>query len=199
MSPPLIPILIPAAGASMRMLGADKLLEPVAGNVPLLAERIATARATGQPVLVALPPRASAPGRWVLVEGAEAVEVKGVAPGMGASLAALARALPKTAQGALILPADMPDISLNDLKNLLQAFDGKHIYRGASKNGQPGHPVLFTRKSFADLRALQGDLGARSLLKNAETRLIALPGNHALTDLDTPEQWAAWRQKRQAR
>ena len=192
-APPLVPILIPAAGASRRMRGGDKLLEPVAGGRPLLAERVATARATGAPVLLALPPRARAPERWAAAAGAELVTV--ARGGMGDSIAALARALPEAAQGALILPADMPDIRLGDLKKLLQAFDGKHIFRGASAGGTPGHPVIFPRAMFAGLRALSGDSGARRLLEGAAVRLVPLPGNHALTDLDTPEDWQAWRQR----
>ncbi len=195
-APPLVPILIPAAGASRRMRGGDKLLEPVAGGRPLLAERLATARATGAPVLVALPPETRAPGRWAAIAGGAGVQVVTVARGgMGDSIAALARALPEAAQGALILPADMPDIRLGDLKKLLQAFDGKHVFRGASAGGKPGHPVIFPRAMFAGLRALSGDSGARRLLEGAAVRLVPLPGNHALTDLDTPEDWQAWRQR----
>ena len=112
---------------------------------------------------------------------------------MGASLAALAQALPDGVEGALILPADMPDITADDLKTILQGFDNTHILRGASADGRPGHPVLFPRAFFPRLTALQGDQGARALLQGAEIRAIPLPGKHALTDLDTPEDWAAWR------
>ncbi len=186
------------------MRGRDKLLEPVAGGKPLLAERVATARATGAPVLLALPPEARAPGRWAAIAeagGAGGIGTAGVQAvtvekgGMGDSLAALARALPAGAKGALILPADMPDITLGDLKQLLQAFDGRHIFRGASAGGAAGHPVIFPRAMFAGLRALSGEGGARELLKGAEIRLVPLPGAHALTDLDTPEDWQAWRQR----
>jgi molybdenum cofactor cytidylyltransferase len=58
-----------------------------------------------------------------------------------------------------------------------------------------GHPVLFPADLRAELLALQGDEGARMVLQRhkARLRLIALPNQHALTDLDTPEAWAAWR------
>ncbi len=188
-----VAILIPAAGASSRMRGRDKLLEPVAAGQPLLGERIATARAIGQRVLVALPPRAVAPARWAQAAGAQVVEISNPGRGMGASLAALARALPGGVEGALILPADMPDITGDDLKIMLHAFDNTVILRGASADGIPGHPVLFPRAYFPRLAALQGDQGARTLLGGAEICPVPLPGQHALTDLDTPEDWAAWR------
>ncbi len=183
-------ILIPAAGAARRMRGRDKLLEPVAGGVPLLGERVAAARATGLPVLVALPPQAQA--RWTCAKDAQIIEV---APenGMGGSIAALVRALPPDIDGAMILPADMPDISPDDMRAVLAGFAPEQVVRGASADGQPGHPVLFPRRFFARLARLSGDDGARAVLRGARVRLVPLPAEHALTDLDTPEDWARWR------
>ncbi|MFN5826754.1 MAG: nucleotidyltransferase family protein, partial [Rhodobacterales bacterium] len=62
-------------------------------------------------------------------------------------------------------------------------------------DGTPGHPVLFPVWALADLAALTGDSGARDLLQTYRNRteLVALPARHAVTDLDTPEDWAAWR------
>jgi molybdenum cofactor cytidylyltransferase len=42
---------------------------------------------------------------------------------------------------------------------------------------------------------LTGDTGAREVLKRHSDRvhLVPLKGDRALTDLDTPEDWAAWR------
>mgnify|MGYP006910720262 CR=1 FL=1 len=52
------------------------------------------------------------------------------------------------------------------------------------------------RRCFAALIQLSGDQGARALLKTVSVHDIALPGQRALTDLDTPEAWAAWRAAR---
>jgi len=195
----MITILIPAAGASTRMQGRDKLLEPVAGTMPLLAERVATARATGLPVHVALPPRDRAPQRWIHArEATRCVEITTANPGMGRTLAGLAKTLANDASGAMILPADMPDLSLSDLNKVIEAFDSKQVFHGANIEGTPGHPVIFPRDMFGKLAALSGDMGARQLLKKAQARLVVLPGEHALTDLDTPEDWAEWRQRGQA-
>jgi CTP:molybdopterin cytidylyltransferase MocA len=43
---------------------------------------------------------------------------------------------------------------------------------------------------------LSGDEGARAILRRHPPRLLALPGRHAVTDLDTPEDWARWRAAR---
>ncbi|MCV6595140.1 MAG: NTP transferase domain-containing protein, partial [Silicimonas sp.] len=47
-------LALPAAGASSRMRGRDKLLEPI-GGVPLLRRQALAALTTGCPVLVTLP------------------------------------------------------------------------------------------------------------------------------------------------
>ena len=176
------------------MRGRDKLLEPVAGGVALLAERLATSGQTGQRVFVTLPPRAQAEKRWQIARaaGAHCVEIAHPEQGLSSSLIAGINALPDGVDGALILPADMPDISADDLTKVLNAFDPARVTRG-SVGDKPGHPVLFPTAWFARLQPLRGDMGARDLLKSAQTHLVPLPGSHALTDLDTPQDWQKWR------
>jgi molybdenum cofactor cytidylyltransferase len=189
-----LPILILAAGASSRMGGLDKLLEPVRGK-PLLRERVETARATGREVIVALPANA-AQGRWAAVRGtgAATIAVADAGAGLSASLRAGLAALPEDSEGALVLLADMPDITTEDLATLLDAFDGKHILRASDAQGRPGHPVIFPARLLPELAALTGDRGAREVLAGRrDVRLVPLPGRHAFTDLDTPEDWARWR------
>ncbi|WP_416136390.1 nucleotidyltransferase family protein [Cypionkella sp.] len=124
--------------------------------------------------------------------------VPDAAEGMAASIRAGAAAAP----GALmILPADMPDIDATDLATMIDAFDQapQAILRGTSADGRPGHPVIIPAELCAELQSLRGDQGARRVLAlhHARIKLIALPDQHALTDLDTPEAWAAWRARRQ--
>jgi molybdenum cofactor cytidylyltransferase len=42
---------------------------------------------------------------------------------------------------------------------------------------------------------LQGDSGGREVMAQAQGRIlpVPLPADHARRDLDTPEDWAAWR------
>ncbi len=188
-------ILILAAGASARMRGADKLLQDLGGQ-PLLAVMVARAQATGLPCYVTLPdpghPRAPA------AAGAQPVFVPDADQGMAASIRAGVAALPETVSAALILPADMPEIETADLQAVVAAFDPDQprILRAATAQGVPGHPVLFPRRHFAELLELSGDQGARAVLKHHPVDLVTLPGQHALTDLDTPEDWARWRAAR---
>jgi CTP:molybdopterin cytidylyltransferase MocA len=193
-------VLILAAGAARRMRGRDKLLE-VVGGLPLLARIAGAALATGAPVTVALPP-AGRPGagqaRAEALFGLDLrlVRVADADRGMAESLKAGLRALPPDAD-VLLLLADLPEITAADLRLVLQAWaqDPGAILRGSDTAGRPGHPVGLPHRLREELLALHGDAGAREVLARhaGQVRLVPLPGTHATTDLDTPEDWAAWR------
>lgn len=190
-------ILLPAAGASSRMGPLrDKLTEDLDGE-PLLRNRTRMALATRCPVLVTLPP--DRPARLAALEGlaAEIAFPEAAAEGMSASLRAGAEQAARTGRALMVLPADMPEITLADLQLLLEAFraDPSRIHRGAGADGRPGHPVLLPADLLAEAAQLRGDQGAKPLLRAHAARisLHALPEAHALTDLDTPEAWERWR------
>ncbi|MCI5112629.1 MAG: nucleotidyltransferase family protein [Marivita sp.] len=192
-----IAIVIPAAGASRRMGDRDKLLEPVDG-MPLLRGVAGRALATGSEVIVTLPglshPRAA------VLEGLDLrlIAVPDTHEGMSASLRHAAAALPPDAEGAMILPSDMPDLTEDDLRQVMQAFadaSGEFLVQATSAEGTPGHPVVFPADLFPAFGALTGDEGARSILQANRHRMIRvpLPGDNAVTDLDTPDAWTRWR------
>ncbi len=185
-------ILILAAGASSRMGPRDKLLEEVDGQ-PLIARSLRMALATGLPVTLALPP--DRPARWAAVAGLSGhrITVERAARGMAESLKAGLAALPADAP-VLLLLADLPELHTEDLLAVAKA-DPSYIQRGATESGQSGHPVLLPVWLRPELTCLSGDQGARDLFQRHKDRLrqVPLPGNRALTDLDTPEDWARWR------
>lgn len=185
-------IAILAAGASSRMRGGDKVLENVSGR-PLLRVLADRALATGHPVAVTLPP--DRPERTAALDGTEVrqIVIADAAEGMTASFRAVAR----VAQGraVLIVLADMPEIGVSDLHALIAAAETApgRIVRAASEDGTPGQPVLFPPEMVPEMAHLEGDEGARRLLKGRQVVACPLPGRRALIDLDTPEEWAAWR------
>ncbi|MDO8882976.1 nucleotidyltransferase family protein [Pseudotabrizicola sp.] len=195
MPKPPLHILILAAGASSRMGGGDKLLEQVDGQA-LLRQVAQRALASGFPVNVALAP--DRPGRGAALAGLALTRVTVSDPGegMAASLRAGLCSLPEDASVMLML-ADLPEITTEDLTQMAQAHAAtpEMILRATDAAGQPGHPVVFPAWVRGDLMALGGDDGARAVLRahSNRLRLIALPDQHATTDLDTPEAWAQWR------
>jgi molybdenum cofactor cytidylyltransferase len=198
---PNVHILIPAAGASSRMRGLDKLLQPV-GKRPLLRAVTEAALATSADVAVTLP-SASAADRLAALKGlaVQIVPVPDAAKGMSRSIArgvaAIAAQSPGPEDGIMILPADMPGLTTAALADLISRFreEPDIIFRGGTIDGQPGHPAIFPREFWPALEAVTGDEGGRSILQKNQgrVRVIPLPGPMAILDLDTPEDWSAWR------
>lgn len=193
MSDPVILLL--AAGRATRMRGADKMQEPVPGpfgDQPLLTAMARRCLRAG-PTRVVLGPGQAA--RRALLEGLE-VEVLEAPEGAGMA-ASIVAGVAGLDTSVLVVLADMPDVTAADL-HLLIALSGQApdaILRAAAEDGTPGHPVLFPADLLPELAALTGDTGAREVLKRHEDRvhLVPLEGARALMDLDTPEDWDAWR------
>jgi CTP:molybdopterin cytidylyltransferase MocA len=191
-------ILILAAGASSRMRGLDKLLQPVEGR-PLLRHVAKVALATGSPVAVTLPPAAAA--REAALDGLalRLLAVPDAGAGMSRSLIRGVQALTGAGpeDGLMVLPADMPGFTAAALTSLIAAFqtDPTRILRGGAPDGQPGHPVIFPHDLWPALASVTGDEGGRPVIQanKGRVRVIPLPGPMAQLDLDTPEDWAAFR------
>ena len=192
-----VPLIILAAGASSRMRGRDKMLEDI-GGVPLIRKQAETGLAFSDQVYVALPPRPHP--RYAALEGlaVTCVEVADAANGMGASLRAGFTALPNGTTRAMLLLADLVEITTSDLRQVSDAeskYPHNVIWRGATQDGAPGHPILFDRSQFAAMMQLTGDTGGHQVINAAQGKvhLVPLPHDHARLDLDTPEDWAWWR------
>lgn len=191
-----LPILILAAGQSSRMRGTDKLMEEIDG-VALLRRQIDAALAVSSQVYVTLP--AADHRRAALLNGTHAVPiiVPNAADGMAISLRGGVAALPPCPPFMVVL-ADLAALTSDDLQTMNTARDNHPdhlIWRGATDQGKAGHPVLFDASLRPLFATLTGDTGGAPILKahQDQTRLVPLPDNHALLDLDTPEDWAAWR------
>ena len=198
-----LPIIILAAGQSSRMRGTDKLLE-IVDEIPLIRRQAERARAaTTGPVLVALP--VAPHPRYEVLAGLDVqpVPVPDAAEGMGASMRTVFAALAPDVRAAMLVLADLPDISVDDIKTVVQSVefnDDTKIWRGATEDGKPGHPIVFASSLFPNIAALTGDTGGKDVVAAAgdHVELIPLPGQHARADLDTPEDWADWRAHRNA-
>ncbi|MCK0166489.1 nucleotidyltransferase family protein [Jannaschia sp. S6380] len=185
-------ILILAAGASSRMRGDDKLLQEVDGT-PLLLRAVRAACAVSDEVIVTLP-RNSPRRAWLGDTPARLVELD--AGAMSASIRAGVAAC--RAEAVLIHLADMPEIDAAAFDALATAWRNSDatILRATDADGRPGQPVVFDRTHFGALSDLSGDTGAKPILARHRVATLALPGRAATTDLDTPEDWAAWRARR---
>lgn len=89
------------------------------------------------------------------------------------------------AAAVLIALADMPRVTATHIHNLMDAFDGPDGVVASSDGISPKPPALFGRDRFATLLTLDGDAGARDMVR---------AGKHVVTnaaeliDVDTPEE-----------
>ena len=115
--------------------------------------------------------------RAVIEPPAKIVEHAQWQAGMGSSIACGIGAIENidAVDGLLIALADQPRITQADYHRLSQSFEGDRIV-ATEYNGQPGAPAIFPQFRFEDLAALEGDRGARQLLRdpNTETQLVII-------------------------
>lgn len=163
-------------------------------------ERFRTAGGTGSKL------QAELAGQAVLAHTLDAVRASGLPwhledighPGMGDSIAAAVRAT-ASSNGWLILPGDLPLVQAATLRAVAAALQGDAQPAQAqaaqpSFRGERGHPVGFVAACFAQLAALEGNLGAapvlQALRKSGTVVDVQVDDIGVLTDIDTPEALA---------
>lgn len=190
-----VAIVLLAAGLSRRF-GAPKQLHPWEGRplVRHMAEKALASRA----------------GRVIAVTGAGREEVEAALAGLplervhnpdfaaGQSssvrrgLAAAEAAAGAAAAAILFLPVDMPFLAVATLDRLIAAWAGAAAPPAAVVplyGGERGAPVLFDRRLFGELAALEGDRGGRGLLARHPHEILEIPvaDPREGRDLDAPE------------
>jgi len=96
----------------------------------------------------------------------------------------VASARDEGAEAVLIALADMPRVTANHIYHLLDAADGHDAVVASSDGVNPRPPALFGAGQFEALLALEGDEGARAMVRSGR-HVIAPEGE--LLDIDTPE------------
>jgi len=189
--------LVLAAGRSTRMGGPNKLLEEINGRalVRIATEQLLASQA--KPVVVVTGHQRERVERTLAGLPVKFVHNPDFADGLSTSLKAGIKAVPPEVDGAIVTLGDMPQVSGKLIDRLIAAFDPA---RGAlvvvpTLDGKRGNPVLWSRRFFGDLMALDGDVGARHLIGAYQEAVAEVPVEDAaaLTDVDTPEALIAAR------
>jgi molybdenum cofactor cytidylyltransferase len=109
---------------------------------------------------------------------------------MAATLRAGVAAMPADAAGAFVLLGDMPLIPPEVLGLLARAIVSGAKAAAPVYDGRRGHPVLFGAAMFPALLALEGDQGARVVLKALGDAFAAIETNDpgVVFDVDTRAQ-----------
>ncbi len=184
--------IILAAGNSSR-LGRPKQLLELAGETLLHRAARVALEAGFAPVVVVL---------GAIVEQARAaladLDVRITInerwrDGLGTSVSAGIGAV-DDADAAVLLTCDQARVDVGSLRRLRAAYDDTCPGIIASRyTGVLGVPALFSREHFPALRQLDGESGARTLLREFSAEVTAIDLPEAAVDIDREADWAAVR------
>lgn len=102
-------------------------------------------------------------------------------------------------EAALVHPVDIPSVSPEVVDRVIESFERtRRPIVLPVHAGRRGHPVLFARELFEELRRAPGGVGARQVVWDHGGDLLEVevpdPGIHR--DVDTPEDYRRFREGR---
>jgi molybdenum cofactor cytidylyltransferase len=186
-----IAAIVLAAGRSTRMGGPNKLLAEIGGRplVRIAAEEALASHA--RPVIVVTGHQRERVEAALSGLDVTFAHNRDFAEGLSTSLKVGMVSVPSDVDGAIVCLGDMPQVNAPLIDRLLAAFDPE---KGAlvvvpTIDGKRGNPVVWSRRFFPELAALDGDTGARHLIASYPEAVTEVPltGNAALVDVDTPD------------
>jgi molybdenum cofactor cytidylyltransferase len=188
-----------AAGRATRM-GAQKLLLSL-GEQPVIRHVVDTVGRAGvlETLVIVNPTNREAiagalPGCPVRVICNERFH-EGIATSIAAGTAAVAEA----SEALLLVQGDQPLVTTSMLLALVETWRAEQpAFVAASYDGLTTTPVLFARALYGELLALEGDIGARGVLRRHAGRTLEFPA-WAGSDLDTQADYDALRETWSAR
>ena len=108
--------------------------------------------------------------------------------GMASSIACGIGSVAHAAGAILILMADQPLVTAAHLNALVgQWRDAPRDIVVSEYSGVQGPPAVFPAQCFDSLMKLEGDQGARALLRDSEYSVSGIAFDPAAVDIDTPE------------
>ncbi|MEE1963439.1 nucleotidyltransferase family protein [Allomuricauda taeanensis] len=186
-----IPILILAAGASMRMGGKTKQLLPWAGTT-LLGHAIQQATQVSETVVVVLGAKSE------LIEQQVPNQVETIVnpnweQGIGSSISVGVGHilnLCKTMDGVLIMLGDQPFLDADYLQKLVRGFNnGEHAIVATSYGKKMGVPAIFSPSVVTELSGLNQDVGAKQIIEKYADRAKGMDPEGKEIDVDTMETY----------
>jgi molybdenum cofactor cytidylyltransferase len=177
--------LLLAAGASTRF-GSDKLLHPLADGRPIALVSALNLRAALPSMLAVVRPGSPGLAELFARHGVAHAIAPRAAEGMGASLAQGVAAMAQ-ANGWLIALADMPYVKRETLLAIVSALESGAAIAVPNYRGRRGHPVGFSARFGEALMELEGDEGARGIVREHAAEVVEFECEDAgvLADVDT--------------
>ena len=183
---PITAILL-AAGSSTRF-GSNKLLHPLANNIPMAVQ-------AAQNLLAAIPTCIAVvrPDDHNLKQALATLPIQIIdnpqhLEGMSSSIICGVRAS-LDAPGWVIALGDMPYVPVSVISRVAQQLETGAAITAPVYMGQHGHPVGFAGRFAEELLQLRGDRGARTIIHRHVTQLYQFETGSpdVLIDIDTQE------------
>jgi molybdenum cofactor cytidylyltransferase len=95
--------------------------------------------------------------------------------------------------GVLMTPVDIPFVKPGTVRELLTAFASRHVLLlRATHLGRHGHPIIFGRGIFEELRHADPEVGAKAVVKSHADEGIDFDVDDpaVLHDIDNPDDYA---------
>jgi molybdenum cofactor cytidylyltransferase len=175
-----------AAGYSRRF-GSNKLLYPLPDGTPI---GVASARNLSegmQNVIAAVNKDDAIFTSLMHSESFNTVVVQESERGLSASLISGIKST-ETADGWVILPADMPWVKPDTINKIAELIDHGVDIAAPYFNGQYGHPIGISCKYLSDLLSLSGEQGADHILQTHLDKVAILKSDDksVLLDINKP-------------
>jgi molybdenum cofactor cytidylyltransferase len=191
----LFAAIVLAAGTSTRMGTAKQLLR--LDDRPLLQHVLDCVRASAaKEIVLVLGFAAEEIRRGIDVQNVRVVFNESYRQGMGTSLKAGLSAVDPQCAGALIVLADQPFVRPATLDLLMaEHHRSKAQIVIPTYRGFRGNPVILDRSVFAEVMALDGDIGCRAIFGDHLEGIVKLPVDDAgiLLDIDRQSDFEALR------
>jgi molybdenum cofactor cytidylyltransferase len=201
---PLVAAIILAAGDSTRM-GRPKALLADPDGRPFVARLVRTCAASGCPTIVVVTGRDHAAVAEALVGDrlpVDPVVVNNPAPSRGqlSSLwIGLDAASSSDTEAALVTLVDVPMVRPSTVRQVIDAWRQSRapVVRPALGD-RHGHPVLFDRTVFDELRRAPLAEGAKAVVRAHADRVVNVPVDDegCVMDVDTPDEYEAMQRGR---
>jgi molybdenum cofactor cytidylyltransferase len=192
-------VVVLAAGSSRRMHSENKLLSIWRGKALLrrVAEQALKSNAVSVYVITGY--EANRVASLLADMPVTLIHNQDYKSGMAGSLNLGISSLDANTDGVLVCLGDMPQVTSKVMNALIAAYCPNRELDVCipTHHGQRGNPILIGRRFFSLLTDLQGDIGARQLIRENPNRVVEVPVNHPgiLLDIDTPESLSRLRKK----
>jgi len=185
-------IIILAAGASTRMGEPKQLLK--IGDVPLLMHATQQALGTSPHVMVVLGANARQYQEILEPLAVPSAINSNWQRGMGSSIKLGVQSILSLSphlDSIMITVCDQPKANTAYLNHLLTTFQNTHATIVTSRyNDTLGVPAIFSNIHFYDLLGLDGEHGAKTVIKRYQDEVVFVDFPGGAEDLDTPEDYA---------